>query len=365
MRILYVVHQYDYGKPEQGYCFEHYNFYLSLVGMGHEVLYFDFPTIAAEHGERLGDERAGVAAMNRQLRETVDREQPDLMFTVVWGDDLLDAEVVRAISEQTPTTTVNWYCDDHWRFESLSRQWTPCFNYVVTTSQTALAQYDAAGFTNVIKSQWGCNPQVYRPVESETTLDVSFVGLPHGRRREVIQKITQAGIDIQAFGKGWDHGRVSQDEMVELFGNSKISLNFAEASTGAKSSRLMKQTQQLAGKLPGGWRLQKMIRESQLRTLPAQIKGRVFEVPACGGLLLTGNAENLNDYFVFDEEIAVFESDDELIDKIQYYLENQSERLAVAEAGYERAMRDHTYASRFEAIFQAIGLAGHEQRRAA
>src|SRR3972149_554001 len=50
MRILYVAMQYDYGNPSQGYSFEHYNFYDSLRGMGHEILYFDFLELEQVYG---------------------------------------------------------------------------------------------------------------------------------------------------------------------------------------------------------------------------------------------------------------------------------------------------------------------------
>ena len=42
MRILYVAMKYDYGKPAQGYSFEHENFYGTLAQMGYDILYFDF-----------------------------------------------------------------------------------------------------------------------------------------------------------------------------------------------------------------------------------------------------------------------------------------------------------------------------------
>src|ERR1700745_1700528 len=50
MLILYVALKYDYGKPEQSYSFEHYNFYHSLLHMSHDILYFDFATLIEEHG---------------------------------------------------------------------------------------------------------------------------------------------------------------------------------------------------------------------------------------------------------------------------------------------------------------------------
>ena len=372
MRILYVAHQYDYGRPEQGYCFEHYNFYGSLVDMGHELEYFDYPTIAAT---------IGIDAMNRRLRERVDAFEPDLMFTVVWGDDTLQPATVEAITGRTPTTTLNWYCDDHWRFDSLSRRWTPCFDHVVTTSQAALPRYTACGFTNVIKSQWAANPAIYRPVDH--SLDqpfdepddpapmLSFVGLPHGHRARTIRLMHEAGLPVHAFGKGWPAGRVDQDAMVRLFARSRINLNFAEASSFAGPAPLTRRLCEALGprlrQLPGLWRLDEPMRERldpgrRLGPhLVRQIKGRVFEVPACGGFLLTGDAENLRDYYKPGRDIVTFDTLDDLIDKARHYLDHDDQRRAIARAGYERTLAEHTYRHRFGAIFRRIGLPGYTQ----
>ena len=115
MRILYVAMRYDYGRPEQGDSFEHGNFYDSLRNLGHEILYFDFPTLL----ERLGRE-----AMNRRLLEIARSERPDLMFTVLFRNEL-SRDTVRRISDLPDTTTLNWFCDDHWRFDNFSRHWAP------------------------------------------------------------------------------------------------------------------------------------------------------------------------------------------------------------------------------------------------
>lgn len=360
MRILYVVHKYDYGQPERGYCFEHYNFYGSLVGMGHEVLYFDFPTIAAEMGR---------GEMNHRLMEVVRAEKPDLMFTVVWGDHL-DPETVRRISEETQTVTLNWYCDDHWQFDHLSRHWTPRFNWVVTTAQRALEKYAQLGYENVIKSQWGCNPSCYRKLDLPLKYDVTFVGLPHGIRRGAIQSLRDAGIDVQVWGKGWGHGRISQQQMIEVFNQSRINLNFSEASSdGQRVGRIgrfaYQYVQRPLNRLPGGWRLSAMGRSVAAKLgkpaepthVPRQIKGRNFEVPGCGGLLLTGNADNLSDYYHVGKELLTFEGVGDLIEKIRHGLDHEDERAAIARAGYQRTMSEHTYAHRFNEIFRRIGLA--------
>ncbi len=363
MRILYAVHKYDYAQPQRGYCYEHYNFYQTLLSMGHEVAYFDFPTVAQQLGRQ---------AMNHRLLETVKAQKPDVMFTVAWGD-YLDHETVRKISQETDTATVNWFCDDHWKFDQFSRLWAPCFNWVVTTAQCTLEKYARIGYQNVIKSQWACNHLLYRKLDLPLKYDVTFVGIPHGVRGAAVKSLRDAGIDVRAWGQGWEAGRLSQQQMIEVFNQSRVSLNFsADHRAGGSRGRLGQMAHRYIERplnaVPGGWRVAAAGRALASKVVPSggtdghsgprQIKGRVFEVPGCGGFLLTGDAENLNDYYRTGQEMLVFNSIADLIEKIRYYLDHEQERAAIAQAGYQRTLREHTYVQRFTEIFKRMGLAG-------
>src|SRR3972149_6555698 len=103
--------KYDYGNPVQGHSFEHENFYDTLVHMGYDILYFDFLSIY----QKLGRE-----AMNRRLWETVKAEKPDLLFCFLFREEI-DKDVMRHITEETDTVTLNWFADDHWKFDNYSR----------------------------------------------------------------------------------------------------------------------------------------------------------------------------------------------------------------------------------------------------
>lgn len=371
MRILYVALKYDYGKPEQGYSFEHYNFFDALMHMGHDILYFDFMALLQRHDRHW---------MNRRLLEVARSEKPDLMFTVLFTNEL-QKQVIREISENTDTTTLNWFCDDHWRFDIYSRHWAPCFNWVVTTAQSALPKYRKLGYQNVIKSQWACNHYMYRNMELPPAYDVTFVGQPHGNRRAVIQALGTAGIDVRAWGSGWESGRLSQEEMIRVFNQSRINLNLTDASVSTSSltartkHRASMWTNSFLNTVPFGLRL-KLMGKRWLSRLPEtrphaaiqlgqdagrkkyadQIKGRNFEIPGCGGFILTGHAEELESYYDIGKEIVCFEDLNDLMEKARYYLSHDDERTAIAQAGYLRTMREHTYAHRLTEIFERLRL---------
>lgn len=376
MRILYVGMKYDYGKPVQGYSFEHYNFYHSLLNMGHDIIYFDFTTLMQEHGK---------GWMNRRLLEVVETERPDMMLTILFTEEL-DKAVVRTISENTDTVTLNWFCDDHWRFNNFSRHWAPCFNWVVTTANSALPKYREIGYKNVIKSQWACNPFLYRKINLPMKYDATFVGQPHGDRRRTVQLLREAGIDFRAWGIGWDSGRLSQEEMIRVFNQSRINLNLSNASVYIQNDPILnKAIGSIARSLdfvPLGSRIRTLgehcilamkSREAKTKNDGGtsdpcqnnsdQIKGRNFEVPGCGGFTLTGMADNLDEYYKIGKEVVCFKDTNDLVDRVHYYLRNEDERMAIAEAGYERTMSEHTYVHRFTEIFRHLGLATESVER--
>lgn len=327
MRILYVAAKYDYGNPCRGHSFEHYNFHDTLLHMGHDIHYFDF----MDQHQTLGRE-----AMNRRLWEVVRSDSPDLLFCCLF-EEQIQIETMSRISRDTDTVTFNWFCDDHWRFDTFSRRWAPAFNYVSTTSSAAMSKYLRAGHTNVMKTQWACNHFLYRPVSAPLRYDVTFVGQPHGRREDYIRALRAAGVDVRVWGQGWESGRLSQQEMIEVFGRSRINLNFSEASTRGPEPRWRRL-------FPG--------------RLPRQIKGRNFEVLGCGGFLLTETADNLSDYYVPGSEVATFHGIRDGVRKVVDYLADEASRARIARAGLDRTLREHTYEHRFSAIFEHMGVVG-------
>lgn len=383
MKILYAAMRHDYGRPEQGPSFEHQTFYDTLARLGHEIVYFDFVALSKEHGR---------AWVNRRLWDIATVEDPDLMFCTLFGDEL-DEQVVARISSELRTVTINWFCDDHWRFYDFSRIWTPSFNWVVTTAPASVAPYEQHGLHNVIRSQWACNHFTFHPVEeAEPLYDVAFVGMVHGERQPLIDAVRRAGIDVRAWGSGWPGGRLSVPEMVQVFNRARINLNLSESwltedAVAAKSADespedeepatlqskgrtgLSARLRAQARRVPGARSAATATRAARrrMRRPPAatpphlgrylkQLKARTFEVPGCGGFLLTQDAPELDRYFEIGTELDVFHDTEQLIERLHYYLDHDDERAQVAAAGHARVSRDHTYERRFQEIFQRAGL---------
>lgn len=79
--------------------------------------------------------------------------------------------------------------------------------------------------------------------------------------------------------------------------------------------------------------------------------GRIFQETACKRLVMVDNTRpNLKEHFILNKEIVVFNDEDDLREKVMYYLRNEGEREKIAQAGYERTMKENTYFHRLATL---------------
>ncbi len=88
-----------------------------------------------------------------------------------------------------------------------------------------------------------------------------------------------------------------------------------------------------------------------LRSITSGIPLRCFEVMSCGGFLLTNYQPELAQYFTDGEDLAVFSTPDEMIEKIGYYLSHEEERRAIAARGQQKVRELFSLEKCFEKIF--------------
>jgi spore maturation protein CgeB len=81
---------------------------------------------------------------------------------------------------------------------------------------------------------------------------------------------------------------------------------------------------------------------------------RLFEATGVGTLLITDWKQNLEEMFDPGKEVAAYRSPQECVEFVQYYLEHESERAAIAQAGQQRTLRDHTYYHRAQELADIV-----------
>lgn len=91
-----------------------------------------------------------------------------------------------------------------------------------------------------------------------------------------------------------------------------------------------------------------------MRPIQTGLSLRLFDVTGCGGFLMTNYQQELPELFEIGEEVETFCSQDELIDKVGYYLTHEEQRQEIAKRGYERVKAQHTYEHRFKQMIAAV-----------
>jgi spore maturation protein CgeB len=86
---------------------------------------------------------------------------------------------------------------------------------------------------------------------------------------------------------------------------------------------------------------------------------RMYEVPAHGSLLLCdkGGRDAHAQILRPGEEAVFYDSMDDAVEKVEYYLKNQEERIRIARNGFERVRRDYAWESNLKRLLDwAMGL---------
>lgn len=115
------------------------------------------------------------------------------------------------------------------------------------------------------------------------------------------------------------HGRVNyEDEMSKVFYASRINLNIT------------------------------------LPSIETGVPQRVYDIMASGGFCMTNYQEEVDELFSIGKNIETFRSIDELLEKTEYYLTHENERLRIAINGYTLIKEKHTLQHRIHDMLNTI-----------
>lgn len=328
MKIVPVFLRNDYGVKSRGDSLEFRGFLPALKHITDEVYPFWFDEYLDKKKE-----------LQKRVIEFIDEIHPDIVFFILIEDEF-SFETLDYLKSKY--LTVNWFGDDHWRFESFTKRYISHFTYSITTDKYAVDKYESAGCKNVILSQWasfGCTEDIDFE-EIKYKHDISFIGGISEYRKWVMRELSKKGIKVECFGYGWENGRVSFEELEDIFKTSRINMNISNSApydiryifSSLKSMREFIGTQKRA----------------------EQIKARNFEIPAFGGFQLTNYAPSLEDYLKIGDEVIIYKTVKELALHVNYYLNNEKERRRIMVNGYSRAKREHTYMNRLKEVFYKI-----------
>lgn len=119
--------------------------------------------------------------------------------------------------------------------------------------------------------------------------------------------------DLEVYSKCWRGFVEKEEDLAKIYNSSKININIT-----------------LQGK--------------------SSINYRVFEVLAAGGFLLTDERKDLNALFEPSKHLETYKGTDDLIDKINFYLNNLNIAQRIAQLGKLEVIENHTFGARASSL---------------
>lgn len=249
-------------------------------------------------------------------------EDMDANLWIDWGEDglggLLPYEVV------WPKKNLIYYASDthlgkDYRFKMAEKA-----DWAFFAQKPALEEYKPTKKNKVV--EWlphGVEPRAFpNTPKAPQKYDVAFVGhLVSGERIDFLDRV------FREFPNFWFGKRLSRyvkdegqaDDCADIFRKSKVVLN-----PPTKDDYNMRHT----------------------------------EVLAAEAFQITKRVPGLEDHFTDGEHMVMYDTTDEAIEKIRYWLDpaQDKERARIAKTGYDEVMAKHTYKHRLDVMLKAAGI---------
>lgn len=318
---------------------------------------------------------------NNELIKLIVNKSFDLFMTGIGGEKLFIDTLEKIKNKGILTLLI---CFDNLHAPYMHKRLAPLFNLVWLTSKETMYLFKKWGCNNIIFQPYAANPYVFNPNWTSNQNIINFIGTPYGSRLHKINSLLKNNIQCHVYSNQlikidepnnvekisylnvlknivelmrFPIGRkvfcgavvkklfynkehiitkneyldispsVSFDEMKYIYANNSLSLNITE--------------------LRNTYVLKKPLHKLHLRT---------FEIPMCGGLELTSHTEELASYFDEGKEIVLYKSEEELLSKAKFYLnpKNNNLILKMKKKARARAVKEHTWSNRFEAVFDRL-----------
>jgi spore maturation protein CgeB len=276
---------------------------------------------------KLGVQKDKVG-INGRLLKAAEQITPDIVW--IEKGNMIRPSALRTLRRIAPDALLVTYAeDDMFLAHNRTRAYVKglsCYDCVFTTKALNVdpSELPALGARRVIAVDKSYDPHMHYPIGvSETDAerygaDVGFVGTFEESRARSLSYLASNGIAVRVWGNGWESWR---DRPPGLTIEDRAVVNSEHDLAYTKSL--------CATKINLGF-LRKLNRDTQT--------DRTMEIPACGAFMLAERSDDHLRLFEEGREAAFFGSDDELLEKVRYYLGHEDERAAIARAGRQKCL---------------------------
>lgn len=322
--------------------------YNAFKRLGHRVNYYDLsdfcppykklPEFVRDKNRRSSLESSFVQMLSEIVLEGISERPVDILISLAQAP--LSPEVLTEIRNRGIITAM-WFVEDCRRFGTW-QQLSKFYDYMFLIQKEPFTTYvEAAGAGRAIYLPLACDPAIHRPMQvteeekQRWGSPISFLGAGYHNRQQMFAQL--ANMPFKIWGTEWPQShpfdklvqeggrRLEPEEYVKIFNSSEINLN-------------LHSSMERDGVDPYG----------------DFVNPRTFELAATGAFQLADNRTLLPELFEVGKEIATFDDQNDLEQKIAHYLQHPAERRTVVEAARKRVLEEHTYEHRVQSMLGYI-----------
>lgn len=263
-----------------------------------------------------------IRKINKDLIIFVKKNKPDLVF--IYRGIFIYPKTIKKMKEEG-AVVFGYNNDDPFSEKYPFYFWrhflkgVKYYNYLFAYRLKNINDYKKMGYNNVslLRSYYIKN-EIF--LNNEKINDVVFIGhFEDDRRDEYVDFLFNNGINVKVFGdSSWRKSKYfNYFKKNNILFDSVYGFDYEKTLNSSKICLVF---------------FSKMNNDTYTR--------RCFEIPAAKSMMLSEYSDDICTLFLPQQEFDYFKDKEELLDKVNFYLNNKEKREAVALAGYNRLNAD-------------------------
>lgn len=260
---------------------------------------------------------------NCVIKKTVDQKG----FDIIWIDKgvTIYPKILQYIKKKTQKCILV-SCSEDDMYAKHNRSWwyvwgLKYYDVVFTTKVYNLSELKMLGARKTELFLDSYDERLHRPLiltdddQRNFACDVSFIGTFENDRAEQMLYLAEHGVTVTVWGNGWSGWKDRHKNLI-IKNKAVYGENYVKAINATKINLCF---------------LRKINRD--------EVTSRSVEIPACGAFMLGERTKRHLDFFEEGKEAEFFGSNEEMLQKVRFYLENNEKRREIARAGRERCLK--------------------------
>jgi spore maturation protein CgeB len=302
-----IIHCANFSESKNGSVYYSIDKKISngLIRNSHFVYDFSYREIA-KNSTILKSKKFGLKYVNKKLIETVKNIEPELLL--LGHSELIDDKTLLNIKQLFPNIKIAmWYVDWIFNLNNISSRLKIIDNFFITTDPIEL---NGLGLKKEIIDKCEylpnfCDDSIdsFKSYENKKyDYDLLFIGRYDKEREPFINflKNTFTNLNLGLFGLD-KNNIITGTNYLKTIASSKIGINY-----------------------------------SRRNDISMYSSDRIIHLMANGVLVFSPKIPNLEQIFS-DTEIVYFSTQEDLKNKVEFYLKNSSERIKIAKEGWKKA----------------------------